>query len=67
MPYYVNQGTADEAVIKEKHADVFVPALRAKGRKVTYYVSEGIGHVGFSTDVLPKWNAALRDLMQKLQ
>ena len=65
VPYYINQGTIDKAVVKETHADVFVPALKASGRDVTYYVSEGADHCGFSREMSGKWNAALKAELAK--
>ena len=65
VPYYVNQGTADKCVQKATQSDVFVPALKAAGRKVVYFVSEGSGHIGFSKTVRPQWEAALQREMQE--
>ena len=44
VPYLVVAGTADTAVSKAHHSDLFVPAMRALGYDVTYVEVEGMAH-----------------------
>jgi len=44
VPYYIVHGGADRAVIKEKHSDRLVAALRTQGYDVTYHEVPGMAH-----------------------
>lgn len=44
VDYVLFHCTADEAVNKEKHSDRFVAAMRACGRRITYYEVPDRGH-----------------------
>jgi dipeptidyl aminopeptidase/acylaminoacyl peptidase len=47
VPYLIIHGTADLAVNKAMHSDLFVPEMRKYGHDVTYVEAEGMGHGAF--------------------
>ena len=59
VPYTVVHSTDDKAVSKAKHADPFVAALRAAGRRVRYVVSEGTGHCDLRADARAAYDEAV--------
>ena len=55
IPYFVVHCTADTAVNKEKHSDIFVEQMRATNHRVEYIAVAGHGHCDLSPEARAKY------------